>query len=47
VVAALETTNWRIYGPAGAAQLLGLKPTTLASRLKRLGIARPHQHPAP
>jgi transcriptional regulator with GAF, ATPase, and Fis domain len=47
VITALETTNWRIYGPAGAAQLLGLKPTTLASRLKRLGIERPHQHPAP
>ena len=45
VLAALETTKWRIYGPGGAAQLLGLKPTTLASRLKRLGIERPQQHP--
>jgi PAS domain S-box-containing protein len=46
VLAALETAQWRIYGPGGAAHLLGLKPTTLASRLKRLGIARPGQHPA-
>jgi PAS domain S-box-containing protein len=46
VLAALETTKWRIYGPGGAAQLLGVKPTTLASRLKRLGIERPRQHPA-
>jgi len=37
--AALQKTGGRVYGPGGAAQLLGVKPTTLASRLKRLGIA--------
>ena len=28
-------------GPAGAAKLLGLKPTTLESRIKKLGLQRP------
>lgn len=41
IVAALERTNWKIYGPRGAAELLGVKPTTLVSRAKRLGIVRP------
>jgi GAF domain-containing protein len=42
IVAALEATRGRIYGRGGAAELLGLKPTTLASRLKKMGIsARP------
>jgi transcriptional regulator with GAF, ATPase, and Fis domain len=40
---ALARCQGRIYGPQGAAALLGLKPTTLASRLKRLGI--PSQPP--
>ena len=36
----LETTGWRIRGAAGAAELLGMKPTTLESRLKKYGILR-------
>jgi len=36
----LEATNWRVRGPGGAAQRLGLKPTTLESRMARLGITR-------
>jgi transcriptional regulator with GAF, ATPase, and Fis domain len=43
LVAALEAAHWRLYGPGGAAQLLGMKPTTLASRLKALGIQRPRE----
>jgi transcriptional regulator with GAF, ATPase, and Fis domain len=39
--AALVQTNWKLYGPRGAAELLGMAPTTLASRLKRLGITKP------
>ncbi|MDX9765918.1 MAG: sigma 54-interacting transcriptional regulator [Ectothiorhodospiraceae bacterium] len=39
--AALETCNGKIYGPGGAAELLGMRPTTLASRMKALGITRP------
>jgi transcriptional regulator with GAF, ATPase, and Fis domain len=35
---ALERCHGRIYGPDGAAALLGVKPTTLASRLKRLHL---------
>ncbi|MCZ6916535.1 MAG: sigma 54-interacting transcriptional regulator, partial [Gemmatimonadetes bacterium] len=39
--AALRQTNWRIYGPGGAADLLGVKPTTLSSRVKKMGLERP------
>jgi PAS domain S-box-containing protein len=39
---ALAKANWRIEGPHGAAKQLGLHPNTLRSRMKRLGIARPH-----
>ncbi len=41
ILAILETTNWRIEGPKGAALRLGLNANTLRSRLKRLGIERP------
>jgi transcriptional regulator with GAF, ATPase, and Fis domain len=41
ILAALDQTGWRIRGPAGAATLLGLKPTTLESRIKKLGLQRP------
>ena len=37
----LEQTSWRIRGKQGAAELLGLKPSTLESRMKKLGIKRP------
>lgn len=38
---ALELTGWRIAGKDGAAELLGLKPSTLNSRMKALKIQRP------
>lgn len=38
---AMESTGWRIAGKDGAAKLLGLKPSTLTSRMKALGIQRP------
>jgi formate hydrogenlyase transcriptional activator len=41
IVAVLERTRWRVRGPGGAAGVLGLKPTTLESRMARLGIKRP------
>ncbi|MBE7501878.1 MAG: sigma 54-interacting transcriptional regulator [Verrucomicrobiales bacterium] len=41
VLAVLDSAGWRIKGPGGAAQLLGVKPTTLLSRLKRMGLVRP------
>jgi PAS domain S-box-containing protein len=40
-VSALRSAGWRVSGPKGAAKLLGLKPTTLADRMKKLGISRP------
>jgi transcriptional regulator with GAF, ATPase, and Fis domain len=38
VRAAVEAAGGRIYGRAGAAELLGIKPTTLISRLRALGL---------
>lgn len=40
IVHALELTKGKIFGPDGAAELLGMKPTTLASRIEALGIKR-------
>jgi formate hydrogenlyase transcriptional activator len=37
----LEAANWRIRGKRGAADVLGLKPTTLEARMKKLGMHRP------
>ena len=37
---ALKQTDWKIYGTGGAAELLGIKPTTLLSRIKKMGITR-------
>ncbi|MEE9257049.1 MAG: sigma 54-interacting transcriptional regulator [bacterium] len=39
--AALERSGWKIYGAGGAAELLDVKPTTLAYRMKALGLKRP------
>lgn len=36
----LERTAWRVRGEHGAAEILGLKPTTLESKMKKLGISR-------
>jgi transcriptional regulator with GAF, ATPase, and Fis domain len=38
----LERTRWRVRGPGGAAEILGIKPTTLDFRMKKLGIKRPN-----
>jgi DNA-binding NtrC family response regulator len=34
----LKKTGWKIKGVDGAAELLGVKPTTLISRIKKLGL---------
>jgi transcriptional regulator with GAF, ATPase, and Fis domain len=39
ILAALEAAGGKISGPGGAAEILGLKPTTLASRIRKLEIA--------
>jgi transcriptional regulator with GAF, ATPase, and Fis domain len=36
----LEKTNWKIKGADGAAELLGVKPTTLKARIKKMGLKR-------
>ncbi len=36
----LRQTGWRVRGERGAAKILGLKPTTLEARMKKLGIER-------
>lgn len=40
ILAALERCNWKIYGQGGAAELLDLNPSTLNSRMKKLGIEK-------
>ena len=40
IVAVLKEANWRIEGERGAAKLLNLQPSTLRSRMQKLGIVR-------
>ena len=40
ILAALRQTQWKVYGQHGAAALLGIKPSTLASRIKKMGLTR-------
>jgi PAS domain S-box-containing protein len=43
ILSILQQTNWLITGPRGAARILGLNPSTLRNRIKKLGITRsPH-----
>jgi formate hydrogenlyase transcriptional activator len=41
ILSVLDSSGWRIRGAAGAASLLGLKPTTLEARMAKLGLTRP------
>jgi PAS domain S-box-containing protein len=41
IVSMLEKTSWRVTGKGGAAEVLGLKGTTLQSKMKKFGIKRP------
>jgi transcriptional regulator with GAF, ATPase, and Fis domain len=43
IIAALRKCNWKVYGRDGAAQLLGIKPTTLSSRMKKMKIRKVDQ----
>jgi transcriptional regulator of acetoin/glycerol metabolism len=38
---AIEKTGWKVRGPEGVAELLEIHPSTLVSRMKKLGIQRP------
>src|SRR5208283_866002 len=40
IIEALNTTRWRVSGKDGAAEILGINPKTLESRMQRLGIKR-------
>jgi len=40
IIEALNTTGWRVSGKDGAAEILGINPKTLESRMQRMGIER-------
>ena len=40
ILRALNQTNWKIFGADGAAELLGIPPTTLTSRISRMGLEK-------
>jgi transcriptional regulator with GAF, ATPase, and Fis domain len=40
IITALQQTGWKIYGTGGAADLIGLKPTTLVSKIKKYNIKK-------
>jgi len=42
ILRTLRETDWVLGGPKGAAARLGMKRTTLQSKMKKLGIVRPH-----
>ena len=41
IIGVLESTGWRVSGKGGAAEVLGLKRSTLVSKMTKLGISRP------
>ena len=44
IIRILDETNWVIDGKNGAAGLLNINPSTLRSRMQKLGIKRPEKH---
>ena len=44
LLAALAQANWRVSGKDGAAELLGVRPTTLTDRIKSFGLRKPRRH---
>ncbi|MCA9470888.1 MAG: sigma 54-interacting transcriptional regulator [Nitrospirales bacterium] len=43
---ALKQTRWKVYGSGGAAELLGIKPTTLVARMKKMQLDKQHVLPS-
>ena len=43
LLAALRQANWRVSGKGGAAELLGVRPTTLADRIKSFDVRKPRR----
>ncbi|WP_454062551.1 sigma 54-interacting transcriptional regulator [Candidatus Nitrospira salsa] len=44
-LAALKQTRWKVYGAGGAAELLGMKPTTLLARMRKMQLNKHHVLP--
>ncbi|GJL62544.1 MAG: transcriptional regulator [Nitrospirales bacterium] len=44
-LAALKQTRWKVYGAGGAAELLGMKPTTLLARMRKMQLNKQHVLP--
>ena len=42
IIKILGKTNWKVHGPGGAAKILGLNPSTLRSRMKKLHLQKPY-----
>ena len=40
IAAALAHANWKVWGPGGAAELLGMSPSTLSYQMNALGIVK-------
>jgi len=41
ILSTLEKTNWKVFGPRGAGEILGVPPANLAYRIKKLGLKKP------
>ncbi len=46
ILEALEETDWKIRGKRGTAEVLGIHPSTLYSRIKKLKISKKRKPPA-
>ena len=44
IIWVLQKTGWKVRGPAGAAELLKMPPSTLETKIKKLGIKRPKNY---
>ena len=44
LLAALDAADWRVSGAGGAAEMLGIKPSTLSDRIRSMGLVRPPSH---
>ena len=45
ILRTLKNVHWKLEGPGGAAELLNLHPSTLRSKMRKLGIDRPRYKP--
>ncbi|MDA1063927.1 MAG: hypothetical protein O2907_06300, partial [Proteobacteria bacterium] len=41
LLSALRQTGWKVSGPGGAAEIIGVKSTTLADRIRTFGLEKP------